>query len=399
MKPKAQLSCSMVVPRALSPYDEMLLETAQSFGGFNNAHTHLDRGDTLQDKYLSHINTTSLRAASLPLRAKQSLTGELHLGLAYTEADLRERMSRLIEREISYGITRIATCIDATPDIGEKGLLAMRVANELKAKYAERVVIEIAPNPIFGFKEGTGRWEVFEAAAHMADFLSALPEKDDFADPRNRDGRVGFQKHLRMVMELGCKLKKEVHIHLDQANDPTERGTETLLEGLKWIDQPKIMEPNGQITHINPTVWVIHMISPSCYSEERFSRLITELLRFNVGVIVCPTAAISMRQLRPNDSPTHNSIARMLELCKSRAPVLIGTDNICDVFVPQSNGDMLTEILMGGHALRFAPPHVWGKLAAGAPLNEFDRATIGEVLYQDAKVFSGINPAWRPAVD
>lgn len=393
MKPKVALKDSMIVPRALAPYDRMLLEMVQTLGGFNNAHTHLDRADTLEPKYLSHINTTPLEAASLPLRAKQSLTGDLHLGLAYTEADLRERMSNIIERQISYGITRIATCIDATPDIGENGLLAMRVAMELKDKFAESIKIEIAPNPIFGFKLGTGRWEVFAEAAKMADFLSALPEKDDFADHRNRDGRVGFQKHLRMVMDLGCQLGKEVHLHLDQANDPNEIGTETLLEGLKWIDQPSIKNHEG------PTVWVIHMISPSCYNELRFAKLIENLLKFDVGVIICPTAAISMRQLRPIESPTHNSIARMLELCKKRVPILLGTDNICDVFIPQGDGDMLTEIKIGGHALRFAPPHVWAKLGAGVPLNEVDRATIGKVLYQDTKVFSGINSDWRPAVD
>jgi hypothetical protein len=166
-----------------------------------------------------------------------------------------------------------------------------------------------------------------------------------------------------------------------------------LLEGLKWIDQPQIPNHNG------PAVWVIHMISPSGYSENRFSKLIDGLQKFNIGVIVCPTAAISMRQLRPTISPTHNSIVRMLELCKGKIPILMGSDNICDVFVPQSDGDMLTEIKMGGHAVRFAIPYVWAKLGAGIPLNEVDRTTVGRVLYQDRKAFSSIVPDWLPAVD
>ena len=196
-----------------------------------------------------------------------------------------------------------------------------------------------------------------------------------------------------MVMELGCELGKEVHLHLDQANDPTEVGTETLIQGLKWMDQPKIPDHSG------PSVWIIHMISPSAYDEMRFRRLIDSLLELNLGVIVCPTAAISMRQLRPIETATHNCIARLSELCKHKIPVLLGSDNICDVFVPQSDGDMLTEIKMGGHAIRFAPPYVWAKLAAGVPLNEVDRATIGEVLYQDRKTFFGVDPKWQPAVD
>lgn len=379
--------------RALSPYDQILLETVQSLGGFYNAHAHIDRADTLDDRYLRHINTTSLEASSLPLSVKQNLTGDLHRGLAYSKDDLRERMDRVIARLIRYGTTRLSTCIDATSGIAEDGLLAIRVALELKQKFSDSVKIRIAPNPIFGFKEGSGRWEIFTEAAKQADFLSALPEKDDFSDSRQRDGKIGFRNHLRMVMELGCELQKEVHLHLDQANSPDERGTEILIEGLRWISQPQI--PN----HKGPTVWVIHMISPSSYSEDRFNRLIDGLLELNIGVIVCPSAAVSMRQLRPIISPTHSSMARLLELCKRRVPVLIGSDNICDVFVPQGDGDMLTEIKIGGHAIRFAMPHVWAKLGAGVPLNEVDRATVGRVLYQDRKVFQSINPDWVPAVD
>lgn len=393
MKSKAPLKKSIVTARELSPYDRMLLETVQSHGGFNNAHAHIDRADTLGDEYLSHINTTSLEASSLPLSVKQNLTGDLHRGLAYTEDDLRKRMTRVINRLISYGTTCLTTCIDATTGIAEDGLLAFRVASELKEQFADQIKIEIGPNPIFGFKTGSGRWEIFVEAAKKADFLSALPEKDAFIDSRDQDGKVGFRRHLRMVIGLGCELQREVHIHLDQANDPKEVGTETLIEGLRWIDQPQI--PN----HPGPAIWVIHMISPSAYSEERFCRLVDGLLELNIGLIVCPTAAISMRQLRPIDAPIHNSIARVLELCKRKVPILMGSDNICDVFVPQGDGDMLTEVKAGGHVTRFAIPNVWAKLVAGVPLNEVDRTTIGRVLYQDRKAFCGVNPNWVSAVD
>lgn len=383
----------MIASRVLSPYDEMVLNDVAGLGGFFNAHAHIDRADTLDEKYLRHINTTPLEASSLPLSVKQNLTGDLHNGLAYTREDLKARMSQVIRRQISYGVTRLTTCIDATPDIGDDGLLAINIALDLKKEFTSKIDIKIGPNPIFGFKEGTERWDVFAQAAKHADFLSALPEKDDFSGSLSKDGKIGFNRHLRRVLELGCDLQKEVQIHLDQANDPSEKGTETLIEALRWIDQPKIPD------HPDPTVWAIHMISPSAYDEYRFKKLVDGLLQFNVGVIVCPTAAISMRQLRPLNAPLHNSIARVLELCKSRVPIRMGTDNICDVFVPQSDGDMLTEIKMAGHAVRFAIPHVWAKLAAGAPINEVDRATIGRVLYQDRKTFSGINSEWIPAVD
>lgn len=382
----------------LNTYNQMMIKLVSSLGGWYNGHGHLCRACTLDPIFLSHINITPLEASNFPLYVKQNLTGDLHRGLAYTEENLLQRMAQVLEMLIGFGTTRFDTCIDATSGIGNGGLLAIECALKLKEKYKDRIKLRIAPNPIFGFKEGTDRWEIYKEAAMMSDFLSALPEKDDYSFLSNRDGKIGFRRHLRRVIELGCETEKEIHIHLDQANRPDEAGTETLIEALGWnddgwFDQPKISN------HVGPSIWVIHMISPSGYSEKRFRRLANALKRHNIGVIVCPTAAISMRQLRPIEAPLHSSIARMLELCKIGVPVRIGSDNICDVFVPQGDGNMLTEILMAGHALRFAIPYVWAKLGAGHHLNKVDIATISRALQEDSKAFANIASNWESAVN
>jgi cytosine/adenosine deaminase-related metal-dependent hydrolase len=367
--------------RFLADYDKLLLQEVMAVGGFFNAHAHLDRADTLDALFLDHIHTSPLEASLLPLRVKQNVVGDLHRGEAYRPKKMMSRMSHTLERLIGCGTRRVDTCIDATTGVG---LRAIEIALKLKRKFAGRIEIRIAPNPIFGFKDGTDRWEIFQQAAQQTDYLSALPEKDDFVSELNRDGKIGFRAHIQRVMELGCRLQKEVHLHLDQANDPNERGTEVLLEGLDWIESPKI--PG----HVGPTVWVIHMISPSAYSDERFQALVDKLKKHKVGVIVCPTAAISMRQLRPVPAPTHNSIARVLDLCFQKVPVRLGSDNIADLFVPQGDGDMLTEVKFLGHAARFAAPHVWAKLAAGVGLNNVDLSAVERAIHQDQDVFASL---------
>jgi cytosine/creatinine deaminase len=377
----------------LTSYEQDVLSHVFEMGGFYNAHAHLDRADTLDPCYLAHLGITPLEASFFPLSVKQNLVGDLHRGLAYTEENLRERMSRAILREIALGVRRLDTNIDATPDLPEGGLLAIRIACELKEEYKDRITIRIAPTPIFGFREETGRWEVFKEAAKYCDYLSGLPEKDDFSNTSERNGKVGFRPALRMVLELGAELGKEVQFHLDQANSSSESGTEMLLEGLRWVNVPRLSDSE-------PSVWVIHMISPSTYSEGRFRVLVDQLLEHNVGVIVCPSAALSMRQFRPVSTPTHNSIARVMELIKMKVPLRLGTDNICDVFVPQSEGDMLTEIKIIGHAVRFATPSIWAKLAAGIPLNNVDIATVERALSEDQKVFLNLTQgAWHSAVE
>lgn len=384
--------------RLLTWYERSILEEAAKHGGFFNAHAHLCRAHTLRGEFLAHIGTSPLEASNLPLSVKQDLVGDLHRGKAYTEANLRERMTYAIERQIAFGVTRADTNIDATPDLPEDGLLAIRIALELKREYDKRGIdIRIAPTPIFGFKSDTKdkrpRWDVFAEASRKCDYISLLPEKDENVSVGNRDACLGFKHHIRMGLELACELGKEVQFHLDQMDIPGERGTERFLETLEVLDQPK--SKTGE-----PMIWIIHMISPSAYGEERFARLVDKLLRFNVGVIVCPSAALSMRQLRSIDAPTHNSIARVLELVKMRVPIRIGTDNIEDVFVPMGNGDMLTEIMEAASSLRIALPSLWGKLAAGARPNNVDIHHVGRILHEDRKACFKVAPdGWKPAVE
>lgn len=90
----------------------------------------------------------------------------------------------------------------------------------------------------------------------------------------------------------------------------------------------------GTPSDSEPLVWLVHVISPSTYDESRFHALIEGLLDRNVGVICCPSAAISMRQVRPFSAPTHNSIARVLEMLAAGVQVRIGSDNVCDITSP-----------------------------------------------------------------
>ena len=92
---------------------------------------------------------------------------------------------------------------------------------------------------------------------------------------------------------------------MDQKNDPNERGTETLLSVIAKLG----------LTYPAPVpmVWLIHVISPSAYDDTHFNDLCAEMAERNIGVICCPSAALSMRQLRPRRTPTHDSIARVME--------------------------------------------------------------------------------------
>lgn len=381
----------------LSGWQQMFMEHVEENGGMFNAHAHLCRANTLGDEFLRHINTTPLDASKSSLPVKQNLVGDLHTGVAYTEESLRDRMRKEIERQIYFGVTRIDTNIDATPDLPEDGLLAIRVANELRKEYAHLIDIRIAPTPIFGFKTRKGkdeRWRVYKRAAKLSQCSSLLPEKDDYTPGENPKGRIGFERHLRLGLELACELGHEFQVHVDQMNLADESGTERLLNALKFFDAPKVKGSNG-----GPTVWAIHVISPSAYDEYRFKKLVDDLLLYNVGVIVCPSAGLSMRCIRSHNSPTHNSLARVLDLAYMGVPIRLGTDNIQDVFVPPADGDMLTEVNIASNSVRLNSPSIWAKFACGISLNNVDLDSIGKVLEEDNKACRRYDPNWRSAAE
>ena len=337
-------------------------------GGAMNAHAHLDRAETLDRKYLSHVGIDPLEASTYPLQVKQNLTGDLHRGPAYTPKDLKERMSRILKAMArDFKTKQVWSLIDTTADIGR---IAFDVALELKEQLSDVIDFRVGSYPIFGFRDSEpGRWKTFEEASVEADFLGALPERDE------KEGHIGFKEHLRRILCLAADLYKPVQVHVNQANDPRENGTEELVHATDYC-----MPSGKRLKDGKPLVWAVHSISPSAYDGERFRNLLDGMYECNMGLICCPTAAISMEQKREILTPTHNSIARVLEMLVRGIPVGLGSDNIADVFVPSGTPDMCIEAIRLNDYVRFYVPEIWAKVLTGEELNEMDRLSIKRSL-------------------
>ena len=360
-----------------SEFYQLVASSVHKHGGLFNAHLHLDRSSTLDKRYLEHMSMDPVEASSYSLAVKQNMTGDLHRGVAYEREDLRRRIGANLDLMIGLGTRRADSFIDVSAD--NIGLTALDVALELKEEKRGKIDFRVAAYPIFGLKDSEPRrWELFLEGAQKADYLGCLPERDD---TRNHPTHIGFDEHFRRTLKLAIDLGKPIHYHVDQANHPGEDGTETLVEAVRWLGSPDIGSDE-------PSVWAIHVISPSAYEEDRFRKLVAKLREHNIGVICCPTAAVSMRQLRPIQTPTHNSIARVLDLLVAEVPVRLGSDNVADVFLPSTTVSLYDEISMLSNALRFYNPDILGKLASGSRLTDMDRELISRSLEQDRQVFA-----------
>jgi cytosine/adenosine deaminase-related metal-dependent hydrolase len=194
------------------------------------------------------------------------------------------------------------------------------------------------------------------------------------------------------VLELAREQGKLIHVHTDQRNEPTESGTERLIEAVQKYGAPE--SPTGE-----PMVWAVHMLSPSTYDEERFDRMATGLAESNIGVICCPSAALGMRQLRPLMTPTYNSIPRVLELLVAGVHIRLGSDNIADICSPSTTADLTDEVFILSAALRFYHIGVLAKLAAGVRLDADDREMIREHLEENDRQIEKVLRATHQQAD
>ena len=273
-------------------------------------------------------------------------------------------------RDLVLAGTRIAdSVVDVTDD--EVGLSALKVMNEVKESLAGRLALRTgAYNPLGFPMDRPGRWDLLEIGAKSADFIGALPERDNRTDYPTH---IGFEECCVRILDLARRHGKFVHVHTDQRNQPQENATERLTDIVRRTGAPASIDGA-------PTVWAIHAISPSTYDEARFRRLVDGLLECNIGIVCCPTAALSMRQLRPVKTPTYNSIARVLEFAASGVHVRLGSDNIADMCSPSATADLLDEVYVLSAALRYYDIEVLKRLATGARLTSDEREKVTEHL-------------------
>ena len=358
--------------RFSTPYYKALNAAIKEHGGMFNAHLHLDRAGTIEKRYLPGLNIDPFENSHISLAQKHSLISTIHNGPAYEREDLSSRVGHYLDIMVAAGTTRASTFVDIGCD--RIGLAALELMLEIKQQRREELHLEVGAYSPVGFKDSEPeRWALLEEGAACADFIGSLPERDDHHDYPDH---IGFDEHCRRMLLLGERLGKPVHIHVDQRNDPTERGAEMLIEVIKTLGI-------SARSSSDPMIWLVHVISPSTYTEVRFNALLEGLVQHNIGVICCPSAALSMRQLRPRSTPTANSIARILEMMAEGVPVRLGSDNIADICLPAGTANLIDEVFVLANALRFYDVSILAKLAAGADLDTVDRERLKRHLEYD----------------
>jgi cytosine/adenosine deaminase-related metal-dependent hydrolase len=360
--------------RHLSPFFAQLGDRIEALGGLHNAHLHLDRAGTLAATRRLLEPRSQGQESHLSLTAKHALIPAVHASECYDRSQIESRAEWFLDRMVETGTTRATTVVDTTAD--RVGLSALEAFLAIRDRRRGTLDLEVGAYSPLGFRDDEpARWRLLEAAAELADFVGLLPERDD---TRRYPDHVGFTECCRRGLLLAQARGTFIHIHADQMNHPAEAASETVVRTVRELG---LASGSDEI----PWIWLVHVISPSTYDERRFERLVGELVDLNIGVICCPSAAISMRQYRTVLTPTGNSIARVLEMAAAGVHVRLGSDNICDITSPAGTPDLMHELFVLCNALRYYDVECLAALGAGLRLDAADQLRLQRHLAEDRR--------------
>lgn len=299
-------------------FKELFLKKVAETRGMVNCHAHLDRAYTL---------TPEIWEQSMALMEEKWVLNR-DIKKKHTRESLIDRMTRAIDFFISQGIIACRTHIDADSVVG---MLCVESAASVREKYKGRFTLQLVAHPLEGFLNADAT-ELFERACAICDVVGGLPSRD-----RAMSG--GDKKHADFLFSTAKNLGKDMDVHIDQENNPLERDTEWFLDKIA---------ANG----MQGRVTLLHAISVACQSEKDRQKIYKKILDTGTNITVCPRAAIGMKQHKDKIAPVHNSIAPVDEMLEAGINVSLGTDNISDLFIPNSCGDLFDEVSLLADAVR-----------------------------------------------
>ena len=283
-------------------------------------HLHIDKSQTIHPKLLNE--------SLAHMKEKWYLMREVKKN--YTKKSLYNRMYDTTATLVEQGCTQMRTFIDVDNIVG---LDALYCARDIKAFWeGQGVDLQIGTQLLEGL-ETPESIQLFNSAAPLVDFIGCLPSRD-----------VNPGKHLDIVFSKAAELNKDVEAHLDQCNIPIEKETEMFCNYVeKYNYQGKSR--------------AIHCVSLACQPLDYQKIIARRMHDLDIGVIICPSAAISMTQHTDYSAPIHNSIGPVKLFLEEGVNVGLGVDNVEDIFMPFCDGNLTFELRLLAEAERIYEPN------------------------------------------
>ena len=285
-----------------------LREKIKLKGGFVNSHAHFDRAYT----------ATSIEFEEDTVNAHLFDKWEYVNQFKSTASEDKyyQHISQAVKTQVNMGVVAGLSFIDCDQVSEDRALkAALRVREEWKNKFSLKIACQTLKGVL---QPEAKRW--FFDHAHQFDVIGGLPKKD-----------LGQEsEHIDTLLEVAKSNGQLVHVHVDQLNCDSEKETELLARRVMHHGM------EGKVT-------AVHSISLAAHPKPYRDMVYQMSLDAGLSFVSCPTAWIDHRRSEKM-SVTHNAITPIDEMVPLGLTVAIGSDNICDVYKPFSDGDMMTEL-------------------------------------------------------
>lgn len=273
-----------------------------AFGGFVEAHIHLDKAGILGQCAICEGTLTE--AIALTAKAKAG----------FTEEDVYARASRVVEKAILHGTNRMRSFVEVDPRVGFRGLEAIK---RVKADYSFAIDIDICA---FGQEGLTQEPETLamlrEALAAGADSLGGCPYTD--VDP---------VAHVGAIFDLAEEAGVAVDFHADFDLAP---------EGSILPEIARQTKARGYAGRVS----VGHVTKLSAMAPQIVDELAASLAEAGIAVTVLPATDLFLTG-RDHDRLQPRGLAPAERLRRAGVVVTVATNNVLNPFTPFGDASLV----------------------------------------------------------
>jgi cytosine deaminase len=279
--------------------------------GLVNLHAHADRAYTVQ----------SFRPRSFA----DALAASGQARAVFTVADVQARATRLLERSVSHGVTRIRTHTDVDPIVELRSMEGVLAAKQRMAGKIDVDVIAFSTSKN-DLADPYAALRLKDAVGMGAGLIGA--SLNSSADP---------PRALAALLDMAEQVGLPVDIHLDEHLEPHQ-----MLSGMV-ADAVIARGLQGLVT-------LSHLCVLSALNSKIAGELIKKLARAEVTVVALPETNLFLQD-RGESSPIRRGVTLVRELLAAGVKVRLGTDNVRDWFFPFGDADMFHTALFAAVAV------------------------------------------------
>lgn len=257
-----------------------------------------------------HLDKTMFGGPWVPNTGGRTLSGRIANGegrrdeLGLPSAD---HASNLLAAMVSGGTAHVRSHIDIDPEVGLRGVEAVRAA---AARHADRVDVQLVAFPQGGLLTRPGTDKLLEAA--LAEGVEAIGG----LDPAGYDGDPAGQ--LDLIFGLAEKYGARIDIHLH------DRGALGAWQYDLIVARTKATGLAGRVT-------ISHAYAMGELAPDEQRRIAESLAEAGVSMVTCAVG----------DAP----VVPLRTMHAAGAELALGNDGIRDLWTPYGDGDMLRRIM------------------------------------------------------